>query len=198
MGRPYPRNVRTGRKPDEAADPSPPPDLVLQSRVVAIVEPLPPYRACETRSRVTMMVYCCPPVMGTGIPADHAEGNPGGPTSRSCRRSDCPRRQALRSWPPTTPMPMKLLLESAHVVLGGEFFAGGVEDAHLLVVGSGSLLVLGGAPTGVAPGKDGDDGGQRQQRCGAGQYPRGGQHGGILLTNSHVPPCTAWVLPHLS
>ena len=95
-------------------------------------------------------------------------------------------------------MPMKLLLESAHVVLGGEFFAGGVEDAHLLVVGSGSLLVLGGAPTGVAPGKDGDDGGQRQQRCGAGQYPRGGQHGGILLTNSHVPPCTAWVLPHLS
>ena len=73
---------------------------------------------------------------------------------------------------PEEPDADEVALEAAHVVLDGEFLAGGVEDALLLVIGAGSLLVLGGTPTRVAPGKNGDNGGQRQQGGGAGQRRR--------------------------
>lgn len=79
------------------------------------------------------------------------------------------------------PDPDEVALKAAHVVLGGKFFSGSIEDARLLVVGATPLLLLGGSSAGVTPGKNSDDGGQRQQAGGTGQHPCGGQHAGILL-----------------
>ena len=72
------------------------------------------------------------------------------------------------------PDAQEVALEAAHVVLGSELLPGSVEDALLLVVGAGSLLPLCGSTAGVTPCEDGDDGGQRQQAGGPGQYPGGG------------------------